>query len=445
MKDLFPGYYSLSEQDYLELWSKCTFIFDTNVLLDFYEYNNETRQEYFTVLETIKDRLWIPHQVALEYHKNRITRIIQVESKFDTAKSDLDKIANETTKKLFENFNFRGLPPEVLQELTEDVKRVFDTFWDKLTSCSEELIQINGTDQIRDKITDLFQEKIGESPTNQEELAQIYLEGEKRYKICRPPGFLDRDKDKINNCYTHKGLVFQRQYGDLILWKQLLKQVKSKSLSHIIFITRDNKDDWWRKGGKKTIGPHPELVEEILDAGASMFHMYWPDRFLHFAKKYLQQEIKEESIQQVEEVSVSNSLSEPELDDNFSRQLSAIDSYGLSNIERLIASNNPLSNIERLVAAANNPLSNIANLPKQSVMDATQLINTDKYGLRNNIAVASIMAEQNRFMASVNQFVENNNRTIERMKKQAAIPKQSIPDANGGRDIESSQIEPSED
>ena len=313
--------------------------------------------------------------------------------------------------------------------MTEDVKKVFDTFGDKLASSKEELIQINGTDYIRDKITDLFQGKIGEPPIKQDELNEIYSEGQKRYEICRPPGFLDKDKDKDkdknNNCYIYKGLVVKRAYGDLILWKQILKQVKSKPLSHIIFITRDNKDDWWRKEHGKTIGPRPELTEEILDAGASMFYMYTPKRFLEFATKYTPVQVKEESIQQVEEVSVSNSLSEPELRGNFSRQ-SVIDSYGLSNI---------------------------ANLTKQlSAIDAMQLINIDNYGLRNNIsAISDMMAEQDRFIASVNQTIENHNRFMEQMKKQVAIPKQLIPPTintlpeSGERYRSSQKAESSED
>lgn len=340
--------------------------------------------------------------------------------------------------------------------MIKDVEKVFNSFKDNLIPLKENAIKIDGADHIREKITDLFTGKIGELPANQEELDLIYSEGERRYKNCQPPGFKDKNKDKSqnkndtkhkDNPYTHKGLLFKREYGDLILWKQILKQVKSESLSHVIFITGDNKEDWWRIEHGKTIGgPHPELTQEIVDAGASMFYMYRPERFLEFSKKYLQQEIKEKSIQQVEEVSVSNSLSEPELYENFSTQLSAIDRYGLRDIERLIAANNPLSNIERLVAAANNPLSNIANLAKQSVMDATQLINTDKYGLKNNIAIAGLMSEQNRFMASVNQTIENHNRVWEQIEKQLAIPKQSIPYVNQEIDIESSQeVESSED
>ncbi|MEG3918492.1 PIN-like domain-containing protein [Microcoleus sp. T3_A4] len=53
MKDLFPGYYSPSDEDFLELWQKCIFIFDTNVILDFYEHRNETHEDFFKVLDAI--------------------------------------------------------------------------------------------------------------------------------------------------------------------------------------------------------------------------------------------------------------------------------------------------------------------------------------------------------------------------------------------------------
>lgn len=98
MKDLFPGYYSPSDEEFSELWQKCIFIFDTNVLLDFYEYNDETREDFFEVLEAIKDRLWIPHQVALEYQKNRINQIKKAESNFDSAEENLNEIIQNIIK-----------------------------------------------------------------------------------------------------------------------------------------------------------------------------------------------------------------------------------------------------------------------------------------------------------------------------------------------------------
>jgi hypothetical protein len=359
MKDLFPGYYSPSREEFDDLWQKCIFIFDANVFLDFYEHHNATRKDFFKVLEFLENRLWIPHQVVLEYHENRINRINKAEANFGDARSKLDEI----TKTISETFSSKSFPPELVQTMTNDVKKVFDTFWEKLIPCREELIKTDGTDYIREKIANLFLGKIGDLPANQEELDQIYLEGEHRYKIYRPPGFKDKNKNQDkNNYYLHKGLVFKKEYGDLIVWKQILKQVKFKSLTHIIFITADNKEDWWRKEHGKTIGPHPELVDEILQAGASIFHMYTPDNFLRYAKHYLPLEIADQSIQQVEKVSCSNSLSEPEGRHKFSTEslLNSLDIYGLSDAQRLLpAGNNSMTDIERLLPAANNLESNI--------------------------------------------------------------------------------------
>jgi len=336
MKDLFPGFYSLSDEEFSELWQQAFFIFDTNVLLEFYEHRNETRKDFFNVLDAIKDRLWIPHQVALEYHKNRLNRIKKAESNFADAKKAWDKT-------LSNNFNSKCFPPEIVKEMKENAKKVFDTFWDKLAPYREELIQIDGPDYIRDKITDLFQGKIGKPPVNQAELDEIYLEGEQRYKISRPPGFGDRRKEEgEDNYYIWNGLAFNTAYGDLILWKQILEQVKSKPLSHVIFITGDNKPDWWTKEKGKNIGRR-ELVEEILEAGACMFYMYQPEIFLKCAQKYLHLEVKEESIQQVEEVSILNNLVEAELENVSSRQL--------------LPFKRSLSNIESSGAAVNNSVS----------------------------------------------------------------------------------------
>jgi len=72
MRELFPSYYSLTKDDFNKLWLNCIFIFDTNILLNFYRYSEETCKDIFNnILVKIQDRLWIPHQVALEFQENR--------------------------------------------------------------------------------------------------------------------------------------------------------------------------------------------------------------------------------------------------------------------------------------------------------------------------------------------------------------------------------------
>nr|WP_248700545.1 PIN-like domain-containing protein [Parageobacillus thermoglucosidasius] len=70
---MFAGFLEYTEEEFKELWEQAIFVVDTNVLINFYKYTNkETTQNLFDILKELKkaNRLWIPHQVALEYFFN---------------------------------------------------------------------------------------------------------------------------------------------------------------------------------------------------------------------------------------------------------------------------------------------------------------------------------------------------------------------------------------
>ncbi len=73
MRELFPEYYKLTEEEFKRLWTHCLFALDTNVLLDFYRYSEASRRDLLEVLNnpSICSRLWLPHHAALEYQKNK--------------------------------------------------------------------------------------------------------------------------------------------------------------------------------------------------------------------------------------------------------------------------------------------------------------------------------------------------------------------------------------
>jgi hypothetical protein len=296
MKDLFPGYYRPSEEDFSELWKNCVFILDTNVLLNLYRYSEESRNDFIKVLHTIETRLWIPHQVALEFQENRTKVIEEQGKKFDSIKKILEDNQSRITGEL-SNF------PSVNHErLIDKVSQLFGEFLEEIKPLEAKQLKSSDHDYIRDVIDSLLKDKIGEPPTKPE-LENIEKEGVERYKIKYPPGFKDEQSKKKKAPYLCNGMSFKREYGDLILWKEILKEVEISNWKHIIFVTDDGKEDWWREEQGKTIGARPELVEEICKTGASIFYMYTPERFLKYAKEYIEVDIKEESIQQVEEIS----------------------------------------------------------------------------------------------------------------------------------------------
>jgi hypothetical protein len=67
----FEGYFRPDDEYFRRIWRNATFAFDANALLKLYRYSDETRQQFFSVLDLIGDRVWLPHQVAFEFHSNR--------------------------------------------------------------------------------------------------------------------------------------------------------------------------------------------------------------------------------------------------------------------------------------------------------------------------------------------------------------------------------------
>lgn len=75
------------------------------------------------------------------------------------------------------------------------------------------------------------------------------------------------------------------------------------SFKNIIFITDDEKEDWWWVESGKTIGPRPELIDEIRTETKAMFYMYSVDQFLKYAKELLGIESKPETAKEVTYIS----------------------------------------------------------------------------------------------------------------------------------------------
>jgi len=178
-----------------------------------------------------------------------------------------------------------------------------------LESLRENQPDVYDDDPVRDQLDSLFEGRVGRPPASQEYLNQLYKEGEARYEQERPPGYMDIGKGKNDGAesYFYGDLIVQGQFGDFILWKQILEEAqKRERLKHLIFITDDEKEDWWAivtSRGAKRLGPRPELSEEIAaEAGISHFYMYNSERFLTFAQRFLNISVKKTSVDQVRDV-----------------------------------------------------------------------------------------------------------------------------------------------
>lgn len=285
MRTKFPGYFKLSDEEIKTLWDKAIFTFDANILLNLYRYSDETRDEFYKILEKIKDRVWIPHQSAQEFFDNRLNVINQQEKAYEDAVSALNSIETE--------FKNSRQHPFIDKRLL-----------DKFTSLSKDICeQLNNSkgfhnrriteDDILSKIESLFENKVGDEYSD-ETLKSLFKEGEERFANKIPPGFKDSGK-------KDDGEKEIRKYGDFIVWKQTMEKSKD-SKQAIILVTDDRKEDWWVRFKGKTVSPRPELIKEFKEFTSQSFHMYQSDRFLEFAREYLDETINERAIEEIREL-----------------------------------------------------------------------------------------------------------------------------------------------
>lgn len=287
MKKIFPGYYRPTEKEFSDLWNSCLFVLDANVLLNLYRYSQETSDELIQILKQISDRLWIPHQAALEYQKNRLQTIAKQLEVYD----EIEKLVEDNKKKLKNKLDSFSKHPYIkannLMKIMQKACTAIDKNLKKLKQGHPDLLQ---HDNLRDTLGTLLENKIG-LPYSQKKLDVVYNLGKKRYEQEIPPGYGDKNKEGV------------KKYGDLILWLQIIDKAK-KTNKPIILVTEDRKEDWWRRFKNKTIGPRPELVNEIFSEAGVSFYLYQTDPFMENAQKLLKKKIKvnKKAIDEVREI-----------------------------------------------------------------------------------------------------------------------------------------------
>jgi PIN like domain len=307
MKKEFFAHIKPTEVEFKNLWENCIFTLDTNILLNFYRYKSETTTEFLSLLEKLRDRTILTYQASLEYFDERLVVISEQEKTY----SDLSKaFFKEIEEPLSHQRKHPYISPELLEKLTELGKEIKAD----LSERSREHTKRYSDDDIMNKIVVFFTDKV-ETNFTAEELKSIYEEGEKRYESKIPPGYEDKKKNGNN------------KYGDLVLWKQMIN-MSNKNQKDIIFITDDQKEDWWHIHGGKTISPHPLLQDEFFKNTSKRIYFYTAERFYQFASEFLREEVKQDILNEVrdvreEEVSKNekNTLTSPKINPYFSYEV----------------------------------------------------------------------------------------------------------------------------
>lgn len=163
------------------------------------------------------------------------------------------------------------LPQVLIDEYDVRLRRVVGAFIKDLKQQKERIDSEFFEGVVQREMAKQFRGLLLEQLTK-EELEKIEAEGEKRYASKIPPGY--RDAGKSNN-----------QYGDLIIWNEVLKFAKNNNTS-VIFVSRDLKDDWILELHGMKCGPRIELIKEFRkEVPDKLFHIYTLDKFIEYASR----------------------------------------------------------------------------------------------------------------------------------------------------------------
>lgn len=288
MKRDFPEFYIPAKEWFDSLWQSATIVLDASVLLQLYRYSDATRKAHLAALRELRARLWIPYQVGLEFQRNRLKVIDEQSTIYANLRETVNSLFATLDKKLNEvrdeHLSFEK--GKFIDQIQEAKGRLIAEL-DRQSKNHPSLVDKDGNDPIRSALDEILEGRVGK-PFSAEELTKATLQAEGRTKERVPPGFADQ----------HKPPGYQ--FGDVILWLQTIAFAR-ESKKPIIFVTNDDKEDWWNYRGKQKSGPHPSLLREMRDDAGVNCWIYDGGRFLEYANQYLENKVPKQALREVRE------------------------------------------------------------------------------------------------------------------------------------------------
>jgi PIN like domain len=300
IKQQFKGFIGYTEDEFRELWKKAIFVVDTNILINFYKYKSkQSTKSLLDILKKLKEseRLWIPHQVALEYFFNYEDNMYKQNEGYNLLGKELMKLKKEAERILS---SVKSKHPYIMTDKFQFFIKNMEISNQRLQEQLEgEIENLPDSKIIQKDLLDLLEGLVGE-PYSQKEIDQIEKEGKERYQHDIPPGFKDKDDKNKQEYRTYGDFRYQQLYGDLIVWYQIMDRAKKEgSQTPIILITEDRKEDWWEKDKGQIKRPHPQLIQEFLIKTNEEFYMYRTESFVKNVIDYLGANVTEEQYQEV--------------------------------------------------------------------------------------------------------------------------------------------------
>lgn len=253
-------------------------VLDTNALLVPYNIGKESvsqiRITYKKLVET--SQLIIPGQVAREFANNRTSKILDLFQQLTRKQSSVPNL-QKGKYPLLESL------PEYTEtiRLEKEIDSLLKEYRKAITSVLDHIRSWTWNDPVSCLYAELFSEEMVVDLSVDQDMMKKELKRRQLHQI--PPGYKDASKDDSG-------------IGDLLIWFTILEIGRSKS-KDIIFVSGDQKTDWWHRVEGQALYPRYELIDEFRrESGGHSLHIIPFSNFLDLygASESVVEEVREE-------------------------------------------------------------------------------------------------------------------------------------------------------
>lgn len=292
LRDQFQHFYKPGDDEVVKAIKTGIVTPDTNVLLALYRLQPDMRDQWFGALAALNDRLWVPHQVATEFHRRRLDVIKEKERSFKATEDELRALFKSLRAKVEQFGTSIGLEKDHIQGVTEGITSLQTSLTAEVNAAKKANdVRFLGTntdksDKVFERLDNLLGDRIGDA-MSPAALAEAQTEALRRVGLEIPPGY--EDAGKVNPS------------GDYLVFRQVMDHAREHKLP-VVLVTDDVKGDWYRRQQEIDFGARAELREEVmLEAGVPFITMT-TKTFLEHAKAHLGAAVSPETVEQAKEL-----------------------------------------------------------------------------------------------------------------------------------------------
>lgn len=291
----FEAYLTVSASAIHSALSHGMVVLDTNVLLNLYRYGDSAKDDLLKVLEAIRDSLFIPHRVALEFWRRRENAMRDRAKMAELTASTLEDARDRSERAIRAWANRLAISDEIRQQLLDDLRITCELVLEEVVDASAgdgDHVKKGDTseDLVLTRLTEILDGRVG-PPMTPDDHAACVAEGHRRVVSKIPPGYKDKGKEGDDPA------------GDYLVWEQALREAKRRgdSAPTLVFVTGDTADDdWYRKEGGEIRGPRVELFDEALQKADTRLILLTPSSLIYHAQQALSLDIEADTVANIE-------------------------------------------------------------------------------------------------------------------------------------------------